>query len=310
MTKQERADRRFFYQRAAMILAADILSMTVAYFAALWIRFDFHASTIPKEHITGVIRFLPVALVLTILIYHLLHLYQSVWSFASVTEASRILKAYAAIAPILILFNKFPRQRIPWSVLCMGYMMSGVCCVGIRFSYRYLRYLTHETAWRRNNANTENVLLVGAGQAAREILKDIFLGGHADLNICAIVDDKPSKRGKYLEGVRIEGSRRDIPDLVRKYKIKRIIFAIPSARPEDRRDILNICKETGCRQQTVPGLYQLLDGEVSITKLRDVDPIDLLGREEIRVNNEEIYDIIEGKTVLVTGGGGSIGSEL
>ena len=146
--------------------------------------------------------------------------------------------------------------------------------------------------------------------AAKELINDFRLGGHSNYQICTIVDDNPTKLGRYLEGHCIEGNRYDIPELARKYEIDIIIVAIPSASNEDRISILNICQETGCKLQIVPGIYQIVNGDVQVSRLRDVQIEDLLGRDEVKINLTEIKKTIEGKVVMVTGGGGSIGSEL
>ena len=293
----------------ALFMVLDIASITLSYFAALWVRFEFHIRRIPARFFKELGFYLPVILVITLVIYYLFHLYHSIWKFASLAEAARIIASYLILLPVMIILNLIPKQHLPWSCLFIAYVLNAAFCFGIRFGYRLLRYLSTENGARVTKQDYR-ILLIGAGQAAREIIKDINLGNHTEMKIFAIVDDEPTKRGRYLEGIRIEGNRDDIMDLVEKYRINNIIFAIPTAPPEERQKILNICKETGCRLQTVPSLHQIIEGEVTVSKLRDVNIADLLGRKEIRVNNEEIFRHISGKVVMVTGGGGSIGSEL
>ena len=293
----------------ALFMVLDIASITLSYFAALWVRFEFQIRRIPARFFKELGFYLPVILVITLVIYYLFHLYHSIWKFASLAEAARIIASYLILLPVMIILNLIPKQHLPWSCLFIAYVLNAAFCFGIRFGYRLLRYLSTENGARVTKQDYR-ILLIGAGQAAREIIKDINLGNHTEMKIFAIVDDEPTKRGRYLEGIRIEGNRDDIMDLVEKYRINNIIFAIPTAPPEERQKILNICKETGCRLQTVPSLHQIIEGEVTVSKLRDVNIADLLGRKEIRVNNEEIFRHISGKVVMVTGGGGSIGSEL
>ena len=292
-----------------LLMALDIATIILSYYTALWVRFEFVIKRIPRRFFGELAFYLPLILIITLLVYYLLHLYHSIWKFASLAEAARIIAAYLILLPIMIALNLIPKQRLPWSCLFIAYVLNAAFCFGIRFGYRLLRYLSTENGARATKQDYR-ILLIGAGQAAREIIKDINLGNHTEMKIFAIVDDEPTKKGRYLEGIRIEGNRDDIMDLVEKYRINNIIFAIPTAPVEERQKILNICKETGCRLQTVPSLHQIIEGKVTVSKLRDVNIADLLGRKEIKVNNEEIFRHIGGKVVMVTGGGGSIGSEL
>lgn len=287
----------------------DVLTIIISYYTSLWVRFDFMISRIPHRFITILPAFLAVVIVVTIIVYYRMHLYHSIWRYVSVAEASNIIISYMIIGVFTVIYNCIPVQKLPWSVIFIAFIMNGAFCFGIRFGYRYILYLSTENAIR-TGGEEQRVLIVGAGQAATEILKELSNGQHNEIRICALVDDNAAKNGRYLEGIRIEGNRYDIPELVEKYKIDTIIFAIPTASPEERRDILNICKETGCHLQTVPSLYQIVDGTLSVSKLRDVNITDLLGRDEIKVNNEEILEAVQGKVIMVTGGGGSIGSEL
>ena len=292
-----------------LFVVLDIAAILFSYFFALWVRFDFMINRIPKRYIEATIRFVPVVILVTLVVYYIFHLYHSIWKFASVAEVVWIIEAYLVLLVFVICFNRFPKQKLPWSCIFIAYLLNAVFCFGIRFGYRFLRYVSTESETRTGRLDYR-ILLVGAGQAAREIIKDINLGNHTDMRICAIVDDEPTKRGRYLEGIRIEGNRNDILDLVEKYRINKIIIAIPTATSKDRTEILDICKESGCQLQTVPSLHEIIEGKVTVSKLRDVNISDLLGREEIQVNNDEIFRHISGQVVMVTGGGGSIGSEL
>ena len=153
-------------------------------------------------------------------------------------------------------------------------------------------------------------MVIGAGKAGQALIKEMKISSHLNTKVCCVIDDNPNKKGRLLEGVPIVGNRYDIVDKVKEYEITRIVYAIPATTGKNRKDILNLCKDTGCRMQTVPGTYQILNGEVSVTKLRDVEITDLLGRAQVRVNNAEILEALQGRVVMVTGGGGSIGSEL
>lgn len=254
------------------------------------------------------LRMTPIVVVTLLVIYYFCKLYHSVWRFASVSELSRIVLAYLIFIPVFAAEHFIFGFHMPRSTYLIAYTIDFIMCVAIRFSYRIARYWVH----RRQNAGTaaERVMIIGAGMAARELIADISVSDKVHYNVVCIIDDNAANRGKYIGAVPIVGNREDIPEMADKYSIDRIIFAIPTADSGDRRAILNIAKSTGCHLQTVPGLYQLVNGEVQVSKLRDVEITDLLGRGEIHVNNEEIFDAINGKVILVTGGGGSIGSEL
>ena len=296
-----------FLQRAVVILVADIVTITLSYLFALWARFEFNVNAIPGEYLQGLLHFLPVILITAIIVYDVAKLYHSIWRYASISEISRIIAAYLAIGILLILEKLIFRFSVPKSVILIAYILSGIWCLTIRFGYRYLRHLRRQMSTQA----TERVLLIGAGQAGREILKDIAQRRENNIKVCAIVDDNPRVQNRYMEGVRIQGTRKDIPKLAEQYGINRIIYAIPSADAQDRADILNICKEVpNCKIQTLPGISQMINEEVRFSQVRDVDIEDLLGREEVHINVDEILHEITGKVVMVTGGGGSIGSEL
>ncbi|WP_031553351.1 polysaccharide biosynthesis protein [Oribacterium sp. FC2011] len=306
----ENSNKRKYAERLFMIVLADAFTIALSYFLALWIRFDFSISNTPTQEINKVILFIPFAISITFVVYYIFRLYHSIWRFASVSEVAHIILAYAVIAVILPVFDIFGPIRIPRSVILMAYIISLFFCFMIRFGYRLVRYIVNDDRFVREDMGVDNVLLIGAGQAAREILKEQQLSNKREFIVKAIVDDSPLKQGRYLEGHKVEGTRNDIPELVKKYDINRIIFSIPTAKPKEKADILNICKETGCKVQTVPGISQLVSGEVTIAKIRDVEITDLLGRDEIHINLDEIFEAIKGKVIMVTGGGGSIGSEL
>ncbi|WP_036608066.1 polysaccharide biosynthesis protein [Oribacterium sp. P6A1] len=303
-------DRRKYLERLLMIVLADAFTIAFSYFVAMWIRYDFSINRIPKNFIENLIAFVPCAVLLHFAVYYIFKLYHSIWRFASVSEVAHTMMAYSVLAVILPIFNMLVPFRVPRSVLLMAYIISMFFCVLIRFGYRILRYIKNDDRFVQDDVDIDNVLLVGAGQAARAILKEQQLSGKRDFVVKAMVDDSLLKQGRYLEGHKVEGTRKDIPELVKKYNINKIIFSIPTAKRKDKADILNICKETGCKVQTVPSIGQLVNEEVSIAKVRDVEITDLLGRDEIHINLDEIFEAIKGKVIMVTGGGGSIGSEL
>ncbi|SEA81376.1 NDP-sugar epimerase, includes UDP-GlcNAc-inverting 4,6-dehydratase FlaA1 and capsular polysaccharide biosynthesis protein EpsC [Oribacterium sp. KHPX15] len=301
---------RNYHERLVMLMFADGLSMVLSYFLGLFIRYEFVIGSIPKNYIDNLIRFLPWLILSSFIVYYIFRLYHSIWRFAGVSEVNRILKAYMVIGILLIGHGFAMPYWIPRSVALIGYFSSLFFCVFIRFGYRIVRYNLNLRRNKMNVDGLDKVLLVGAGQAARTIIREQQVSKKTEFVIKTVVDDSPRLQGKYIEGNRIEGTREDIPRLVKEYDINKIVFAIPTASKKDRADILNICKDTGCKVQTVPGIDQLVNGEVSIKKIRDVEITDLLGRDEVHVNLDEIKKAIKDKVIMVTGGGGSIGSEL
>ncbi len=298
-----------YYCRIGLILLADALSVVAAHLLSLLVRFDFRIYDIPQMYVDNIVYMLPIAIVTTLAVYYIFRLYHSIWRFASLTEVYRIIGAYFVIAIFLFTENRIERFNLPRSCMFMAIILNVIFCMGIRFSYRIFR----GSFFRINPMDKElidraNIMIIGAGSAGRELITDLKL--KREYKIRVIIDDNKTTWGRYLNGIRIGGGRDKIIELCEKYDIDRIIFAIPSANDHDRRDILNICKETGCKLQTVPGLAQIVSEEVSISKIRDVSIEDLLERDEIKVNNSEIFEAIKGKTIMVTGGGGSIGSEL
>ena len=296
--------------RAMILVFIDILSISASYFAALLLRFDFIYSNIPAEYLEGYIRSLPYWLIVTVVTFYILRLYHSVWSFAGVSELVRMVAAYLILIPLYVGGGLVMDITMPRSFYFIGYILSFCLTTGVRFSYRLIRAYLERIRQGAEKAQKEHVMIVGAGSAGQILIRE-FLNSHwLNIKVCCAVDDNPYKKGKLINGVTIEGDRHDIPALVEKHHIDRIIFAIPTASVQERKEILNICKECGCKLQTIPGIYQLVNEEVSVSKLRDVEITDLLGREQLQVNNDEILKMISQKTVLVTGGGGSIGSEL
>ena len=295
--------------RVAAIMLLDVVSIMSAYLFALILRFDFLWTSIPPEFLTGYLKFLPVWIICTIAAFFLCRLYHSIWGQVSVAELEMIVLTYIVLFPVYLVIVWVGGLKLPRSVYVMGLIINfGMTCV-IRFGYRFVRTLRRQM-FTDLSPQSKRIMVIGAGEAGQMIIKELQSSAKISGRVICVIDDNPSKVGRVTEGVPIVGSRHDIVRAVHKYGITHIIFAIPTASLQDRTAILNICKETGCKMQIIPGLYQLVNNEVSVTKLRDVEISDLLGREQVQVNNEEILQSIAGKVVLVTGGGGSIGSEL
>ena len=298
--------------RMGILVLLDILTVLFSYGFALFLRFDFSFSRIVESSVPYIeiyLRSMPLWCGVTLTVFFLLRLYHSIWRQASVAEMKSIIFAYALLAPCYALIVWKMELELPKSYYIMGFLVNFCLTTGCRFSFRILRYIA-VTMSHTDRETGDRIMVIGAGSAGQMLIKELHNSDKLVSKVCCVIDDNPNKRGKQIEGVDIVGNRHDIVNMAKKHKVSRIVYAIPSSRPEERSAILNICKETNCRLQTIPGMYQLLNNEVEISRLRDVEVTDLLGREQVKVNNEEIFADLGGKVVLVTGGGGSIGSEL
>ena len=293
---------------ALYLMIYDVLAINFAYFFGLWLRFDLHFTNIPAEYMSAFLKFAPIYTVFTIFVFAQLRLYNSLWRFASFSELNRVIIASVITTIFNIVGMTAFIQRMPLSYYIIGAVLQFGLTLTIRFSYRYMNL---ERGRREKEANPlHNAMIIGAGAAGQTLIKELKSSGEVKSKACCVIDDNPNKWGRVMEGVPIVGGREDILINVKKYKIDQILFAIPTASAQARREILNICKETDCELKQLPGIYQLANGEVSMSKMRPVAIEDLLGRDTIKVNMEEIFQYLKGKVILVTGGGGSIGSEL
>lgn len=299
---------------ALYLMIYDAIAVNCSYFFVLWLRFDGRFSMIPKEYLGAWTRFAPIYTVFCIAVFWFLRLYKSIWRFASYSELSRVVASsvitsvFHAIA-ITLLFT-----RMPVFYYIVGPIFQFLLILGIRFSYRFV-LLERKTRSRNDrSARAKRIMIVGAGQAGQIILREMNKSKELNNRVCCMIDDNPNKWGRYIEGVPIVGGREKILDAAKEYNIEKICVAIPSATKDERREILNICKEAGCELKTLPGIYQIVKGEVPpearADNLREVEVEELLERDPIRVNMDEIFQYLKGKVILVTGGGGSIGSEL
>lgn len=291
-----------------VLMFIDAIIIICAYSVALLLRFDFRYSNIPRIFEEGHIKLIGALVVVTIIIFYCRKLYHSIWSLVSMAEIQRIASAYFLLLPAYILVSVLMRIRMPISYYLMGYVLSFIMVIGVRFSYRiYVSYVEHG---RKGEQCKSRIMIIGAGSAGAMLARELLNSDKMNAKICCFIDDEKSKLGRFLEGIPIVGGRDEILDKVEEYNINHIIYAIANTETKNRKEILNICKEANCKLQSIPGIYQLINGEVSVSRLRDVDIQDLLGREQINVCNEEILQLLQKKVVLVTGGGGSIGSEL
>ncbi len=295
---------------ALLVVVYDFVVVNGAYFLALWLRFDCAFSQIPKEYLSVWMKFTPIYSVVCFVVFYCLHLYRSMWRFASFNELKRVFLATAITSVLHILGTAALFMRMPVSYYFVGCGIQFACVLGIRFAYRFviLERSKRKKLIRRASAN--RVMLIGAGSAGQMILRDIQKAEKLNDWVCCIIDDNRNKWGRYIDGVPIVGGREDILLNVEKFKIQKIYMAIPSASATERRDILDICKETECELKILPGMYQFVTGSIKASAMQEVNIEDLLGREPVKVQMDEIFAFLSGKTILVTGGGGSIGSEL
>lgn len=277
---------------------------------SLYVRYEFSFMDVQKEFWEAVLEAYLINVVITLIIFYIFRLYNSVWRYASDTELVNIIIAVvicAAMQPVIFwILNTHVPRSYPFFYAFFMMMFTG----GVRFSYRIMRMLQNRRLNRIGGKSRINCMIVGAGAAGNAILKEIETSNYLSMHVVCAIDDHPGCHGKYLRGVPIVGGREKIQESVDKYGVDEIIIAIPSASRATLKPILEICKETGCRMRILPGMYQIINGEVNVSKLREVQIEDLLGRDPIQVNVDEIIGYVSGKTVLVTGGGGSIGSEL
>ena len=317
ITTQKKAARFFehWHLIAVFLILYDVVVATSSYFLALWLRFDCQFSTITSGYLYSWLIFSPIYAAITVLVFWKAHLYRSMWRFASYVELERItisslLLGILHTIGITVTSELCMSDRMPITYYILGVIFQFLLTVFIRFAYRFVLLERGKRAKTVQNAMASRVMLIGAGSAGQMILRDLHETNKISDRVMCIIDDNSNKWGRYIDGVPIVGGRDDILLNVEKYKIEKIFLAIPSAKAIARRDILDICKETGCELKILPGVYELVKGSITASAMKDVAVEDLLGREPVKVNMDEIYDFISDKTILVTGGGGSIGSEL
>ncbi len=303
-----RKDRIQLLVRRIFLVITDIILINGSVFLSLIMRFEINIASVPEEYIQKyIVNVIPFTIV-TLIIFWCFRMYHSLWQYASIAELYKIVEACVVAELAHLCVTSFMGWMLPRSC----YFTSGVFLIvamsASRFMYRLLRQLINEY---RHTSEQVKIMIIGAGEATSVLMREISNSRYLDNSkVVCIIDDDLGKVGKYIRGVKIVGTRDHIKEYARYYDIDEIIFAIPSASTKDKREILNICKETSCNLKILPGVYQMVDGEINIKDLRDVDVLDLLGRDPVKVDIESIMGYVKDKTVLVTGGGGSIGSEL
>ena len=294
--------------KALLVAFLDGIIVLFSYLMALLTRFDFKFSEIPTNYIEGYLWSMPFWVAATIVVFYVCRLYHSVWSLASISELQMSVVSYIMLLVVYAAGAIFMHLKMPRSYYFMGYIISFGLTTALRFSYRILRFYLGKS--ETDADATDRIMIIGGGAAGQVLIKELTNGKKFHTKVCCVIDDNPNKLGRVLEGIPIVGNRNDILEMVKRYRINHIIYAIPATTGKNRKEILNICKESDCKLQTVPSVAQLINGEVNVTRIRDVEITDLLGRAQVKVNNNEILTAIRDQVVLVTGGGGSIGSEL
>ena len=300
---------KLFYRRTCLVIY-DVISIVLASYVAILWRYDFHLDEIPGHFMQPIEHFLPVNILVTLIVFYIMRLYSSLWAFAGETELQNIVVACVLsmlAGAVGLQFFKVTSRAVPRSYYPAYMAVLVVCIFASRFSYRFFRGLKHK---QQNKKNLISVMVIGAGEAANLIIKEIVNSNFSTMVIKCIIDDDKGKWGRYIQGIKVAGGREKIVECADIYDVDEIIVAMPSAPRTEIKEILDICKDTNCKLRSLPGMYQLVNGEVNVSKLRDVELEDLLGREPITVDMDSILGYVQGKVVLVTGGGGSIGSEL
>ncbi|MBR0156349.1 MAG: polysaccharide biosynthesis protein [Clostridia bacterium] len=294
--------------RIIFLVIADAVSLNLAVFLSLFFRYELDFTkllTNGSAFVQNAVKFAPFYTVIGIVIFAVFKLYTSLWEYASLDEAIRIVAACAVVDVISFVIMKLFAMKMPMSFHFLNGILLAVLILLIRFSYRLLR-----RNWRHTSRGAKRTLLIGAGRSGMMTLTDIQANKESDNRVVRIIDDDESKWGQYLLGVKIIGGRDKIVETAKKLNIEEIIIAIPSATNLQRREIIEICRETNCKLRILPSILQLANGEVSVSRLRDVQIEDLLGRDSVKVDLSDIMSYVSNSVILVTGGGGSIGSEL
>ena len=289
-----------------LLMVYDFIAVIVSFGIALWLRFDCKVTSVEPQYLTNYTKTIIIYALFCLVVFWFLRLYTSIWRFASYSELMRVILATVVTGVIytgsLLVFN----LHMPVSYYVIGITVQFIATLGIRFFYRFVLLLRGRT---NNEVQKKNVMIVGAGSAGQMLFRDIKHAKETNETVACFIDDNPNKWNRYIDDVPVFGSRDHILEAVDKFKIEKIYVAVPSANPQDKRDILRVCNETSCELMNLPGMYQLYTGQVSVSKMKKVQIEDLLGRDPIKPNMDEVFAYVRNKVVLITGVG-SIGSEL
>lgn len=304
-------NKNIINKKTYILLAFDIIIINLAYFLALFLRFDASLIQIPRIYIKAFENYALINTVITIAIYSAFKLYRIILEYASYTELIKITQAVALSLLVHIFGISIMFQRMPLSYFVYGFLIQYTFTVGIRFANKM--FIQGKYNLLDKNPEFKKAIIIGAGSAGQTIKEDINKSNRQEntsIKVVAFIDDNPEKKGQYIDGTIIYGGRDSIKELVNKEDIDLILVALPSAQENQKREILQICNETNCEVKVLPGIYQLVSGSISMSGMKDVQIEDLLGRDPVKIFSNETFDYLNDKVVLVTGGGGSIGSEL
>ena len=294
--------------RMIALFIVDILSVILDSYLAIILRFKLDNIWVPAEYMYSVESYMVINVITTVVIFLVLNLYNRVWSYASINEMLAILGATMLSTVFQAFGFSLLYLQVPRSYYFFYFILLSITTIITRFSYRILH--TMENGLKKSTRHSRNTIVIGAGEAGNMIIKELKSSKYLNQKVVCVIDDNPSKKGKYIHGIRIVGGRDKIQEAAKKYDAEEIILAIPSAGTKNTRDILRICNLTDCKLKILPGMYQLINDDVGVSNLREVSIEDLLGRDTIEIDMESVGQYVRNKRVLVTGGGGSIGSEL
>lgn len=306
MTKGSKRKFEHWQVVRLLLMVYDFAAVIVSFGIALWLRFDCKVTSVEPQYLTTYTKTIIIHALFCLVVFWFLHLYKSIWRFASYSELLRVILATVVTGVIytgsLLVFN----LHMPISYYVIGITVQFIATLGIRFFYRFVLLLRGRT---NNEVQKKNVMIIGAGSAGQMLFRDIKHAKETNETVACFIDDNPNKWDRYIDDVPVFGSRNHILEAVDKFNIDKIYVAVPSANPQDKRDILRVCNETSCELMNLPGMYQLYTGQVSVSKMKKVQIEDLLGRDPIKPNMDEVFAYVRNKVVLITGVG-SIGSEL
>ena len=291
-----------------VLILVDALSIAASFLASMWIKFDFKMNDVPNEYVKEFFSLIWIWIPICIAVFALLKLYNSILSFAGTDILFRIFMGYAILTALLVIAYYTGIINLKLSYYVVSMFLSFLCTVVIHFGRRIVREISNYI--NKTHVSGERVMVIGAGVSGKVVIRELAESDKIQSKVVCLIDDNPAKKGCLLEGVPVVGNRGDIVRMADKYNIDKIIYAIPSGDAKTKKEVLEICSKTKCKVEVIPGIYQMVNGQHVAGKRRKVQIQDLLGRDPIQVNLDEIYKYISGKVVMVTGGGGSIGSEL
>ena len=294
---------------SVLMMAYDFVAIHAAYYLALWVRFDCRWQQIPRDYLNVAVSTVTIYALVCVAVLWVFRLYHSLWRYVGYADMVRTVSVSLALSVGYTAVISFCIKRMPLSYYVWGAFAQLFLLVVVRFAYRVFVYVMARHR-KDDSPAAERVMIIGAGNAGQTLAREMVAAQELDCKVVCFIDDDVNKQHRYIDGIPVVGGRDDILLAAKQHHISQICFAIPSADAQTRREILNVCNETGCKLKQLPGLYQIVLGQLSVSSMKNVSVEDLLGREPVKTDLKEVFEFINGKVVLVTGGGGSIGSEL